>query len=78
MIKYNMYMIVLAKEQIRSLLALKGLTQKKLAELITLKTGKNCSQNSLSKKLTRGTITYNEVMQIADLLEFDVNYISRI
>lgn len=68
----------MAKEQIRALLALKGLTQKNLAELISKKTGKNCSQNSLSKKLTRGTISYNEVMQIADLLEFDVNYTSRV
>lgn len=67
-----------AKEQIKSLTALKGLNITKLADLLTVKTGRKYSLNSLSKRINRGTITYNEVMQIADLLEFDVNYISRI
>ena len=55
-------MQILAKEQVKSLLAAKGMTLKDLSILITEKSGKNCSLSSLSKKLTRGTISYNDIV----------------
>ena len=63
-----------AKEQIKSMVALSGITLSELAEKMTDKTGKNYSLSSLSQKLSRGSIPYNEVMLIADLLGFKVNY----
>lgn len=61
-----------AKEQIKSLIAQKGVTLKKLAELLTTKTNKAYSASGLSHKLGRGTITYNEVVMIANVLEFEI------
>ena len=63
-----------AKEQIKAMTALKGITLTKLAELISNKTKENYSVSSLSQKLGRGTIPYNEVMMIADILGFKVSY----
>ena len=65
---------VRVKEQIKSMIALKGITMTKLAELISQKTEESYSVSSLSQKLSRGTIPYNEVMMIADLLGFKVSY----
>ena len=67
-------MIIEAREQVKSLLAIKCITLKKLAEIITEKTGKICTPSALSNKLRRGTITYNEVIKIADYLDFKVSF----
>lgn len=67
-------MQVLAKEQVKSLLAAKGMTLKDLSALITEKSGKNCSSSSLSKKLTRGTISYNDVVYISNLLGYQIKF----
>ncbi|MBQ8460656.1 hypothetical protein IJ541_11240 [bacterium] len=67
-------MILNAREQVKALLAMKAMTLKKLAELISEKTGKKCSLSALSNKLRRGTITYNEVMRIAEYLGFKISY----
>ena len=63
-----------AREQIKSLLAMRAMTLKNLAELITQKSGKTCSLSALSNKLRRGTITYNEVMLIVEYLGFKISY----
>ena len=63
-----------AKEQIKSLIALKGITMTQLSELISNKTQKKYSVSSLSQKLNRGSIPYNEVMMIADILGFKISY----
>ncbi len=65
-------MILRAKEQIKSLLAQKNITIKRLAEMLTEYTGQKWRADSLSHKLRRGTITYNDVMLIAELLEYQV------
>ena len=71
---YNGNMIVEAIDQIKSLLAIRGVTVKKLAEMITESTGKICTPSALSNKLRRGTITYNEVIRISELLGFKIRY----
>ena len=67
-------MIVNAQAQLKSWIALKGISQKKLVEILTEKTNRKYSASSLSKRLSAGTITYNEMMVIADLLGFEVSY----
>jgi len=67
-------MILEAREQVKTLLAMRCMTLKKLAEIITEKTGKTCTSTALSNKLRRGTITYNEVMRIVELLRFKISY----
>ena len=65
---------VKAKEQIKALAALKGITMSQLAEMVSEKLQKNYSLSSLSQKLNRGSIPYNEVMLIADVLGFKVSF----
>ena len=68
-------MKLLIKEQIKMLLLQEGLMLKELAELITKSTGKKCTSDSLSQKLRRGSLTYNETLMIADLLGYEIKFI---
>ena len=62
-----------ANELIRLLLTKEQMTQKQLADLLTQKTGKSCVQSGLSRKLNKGTITFNEVMTIIDILGYEID-----
>lgn len=70
-------MKLLIKEQIKTLLAQEGVKLKELANMIADATGQNCSPDSLSHKLRRGSLTYNETLMIADLLDYDIAFIKR-
>lgn len=69
-----MCMKLFVKEQVKTLLAQEGIKLKELANMIEIETGKKCSANSLSQKLSRETLTYNEVVIIADLLDYKIKY----
>lgn len=68
-------MKLLVKEQIKTLLAQEGLMLKELAEIISQKTGKKCTPDSLSQKLRRGSLTYNETLLIAELLGYRIEFV---
>lgn len=70
---YNYYMELDAKEIIKVLLNRENMKQKVLAEMLTDKTGKTYTQGSLSQKINRGTISYNEMLLIADILGYKIN-----
>jgi len=63
------------KEQIKTLLAQEGIRQKELAELLASKKGRSYSPANLSKKLNRQTFTYNEVLEIAEILGYRIEFI---
>lgn len=69
---YNYCMKLSAKDLIKLLLSKENMTQKELASLITDKTGKKITQDGLSRKLNRDTITYHEVLTIVDTLGYDI------
>ena len=64
-----------AKEQVKVLLSQEGVKQKDLAKMLSEKTGHIYSQTNLSQKLSRGSLSYNEVMTIAEILGYDIQYI---
>ena len=70
-------MKLLVKEQIKMLLLQEKLMLKELAELISQNSVKKCTPDSLSQKLRRGSLTYNETLMIADLLGYDIKFIKR-
>lgn len=72
--KYNNSMKLLVREQIKTLLAQEGVKLKELAAMISEKTGKNCAPNVLSRKLTHGTLSYNEVILITELLGYEISF----
>lgn len=67
-------MKMLVREQIKSLLAQENMKMKELAFKLEEKTGKNYSLQNVSHRLKRGTITYNEVLLIAEILNYDVKF----
>ena len=63
-----------AKELVKLLLTKEAMTQKELAQLLTEKTDKKYSQEGLSRKLSQGTITYNEVANIIEVLGYNIEF----
>ena len=50
------------------------MTQKELCELLMQKTGKPYTQPNFSRKLNKGTISYNEVILIAEILGYKLDF----
>ncbi len=63
------------REQIKTLLAQENIKLKDLAALIAEKTGKKCAPDSLSQKLRRGSLTYNEALLIAGILGYRIDFV---
>lgn len=66
-----------AKKQIKHLLLEEDVTGKQLAALLSQRFNKNFSPESLSHKLSRGSVLYNEMVTIADILGYDIKFIRR-
>ena len=62
-----------SKEIIKIMLNRENIKQKELAQILSEKTNKKYTQGSLSQKISRGTISYNEVALIADILGYSIN-----
>ena len=67
-------MKMLVREQIKTLLAQENIKMKELAVKMQEVTGKNYSLQSLSHRLKRGSVTYNEVLDIADILGYNIKF----
>lgn len=65
------------REKIKSILALKCVTITKLAELMTEKTGKKYTFQSISHKLRLNRLTLAEAYVIADILGYDIEFVER-
>ena len=63
-----------AREQIKSILAQEGLMMKDLAVELEKALNKQYTLNNLSKKLRNGTIPYNQVALIADILGYKIKF----
>ena len=60
------------KNEVKSYIIKEGFTMKKIASLLNEKS-KVALQN-LSNKLSRGTIKYSEIKQIADILGYEIKW----
>ena len=63
-----------AKETIKILLIKRNMTITKLAEEITKRTGHFCSRTNLSNKINRSSLNYDEVEDIAKILNYKINF----
>lgn len=63
------------KEQIKILLVQRKMKLRELAEKLTEKTGRKYTENSISQRLGRGSITYNEVLAISSILDYKIQFI---
>ena len=57
---------------IKSKIILAGMTMRDLVEMLHLKYGRSDSVSNLSGKLSRGSLRYDEAMEIADVLGYDI------
>ncbi len=62
------------KEEIKVIIARRGTTLKKVCEKLSEKTGKFYSYNNISNKLRNGTIKFQEVEQIFEILHYKLIY----
>ncbi len=62
------------REEVKSLLGKELYTLTELANLMTEKTGQKYTLQSLSQKLRRGTLSFNEVEIIAKILGYKINF----
>lgn len=70
--RYNFFMI--SKEHVKILLVKENMSLTKLAEKLTEFTGKKYSQQNLSNKLSRDTLKYSELYNIAQVLGYKINF----
>lgn len=65
------------KKEINSYLARAGWTLTAVAQELTLRHNKNVTVQNLSNKLTKGTIRYSEVLEIADIIGYSLTWIQK-
>lgn len=62
------------REQIKTLLSQENITMKELALKMQERTGKSYSLQTLSHRLRRGTLYYNEVLLVTEILGYNINF----
>lgn len=67
-------MQMLVREQVKTLLAQEGIKMKDLAMKMEEISGRTYSLQNLSHRLRRGTLTYNEMLLIADILGYEISF----
>ena len=65
------------KEEVKVIIARRGTTLKKVCEELSKRTGKFYSYNNISNKLSHGTIKFNEVDLIFDILNYKITYFDK-
>ena len=69
---YNRCMENRVKKQVKILLANEDCMMKELAEMLEQKNGKKCTLDSFSHRLARASITYEEMLDIAEVLGYEI------
>ena len=62
-----------AKEIIKILISKESLTQKELTEILTKKSSKKYTPDGFSRKINQGTITFNDMVEIIDILGYELD-----
>jgi len=73
-IKINPDMATQIKNDIKSIMAKKGFNLNTLANAYAEKYGRKMTVQNLGNKINKGTIRFFEVLEIADILGFDVDF----
>lgn len=61
-----------SKEQIKVIIAREGLTAKRLADMLTEKTGKKYTQSSINNKIFLSSFRYDEVKTVVEMLGYKI------
>ena len=63
------------KSEIKSIIAKKATTLKNVCEKVSVNTKKKLSPNNVTNKLRRGTIKFNEVQELLDVMGYHIEFI---
>ena len=67
------------QNEVRQYIYSRGLNYESVAKLISQKyPGASSDQNNLSHKVNTGNIKYVEIKELADILDYDIKWLSRI
>lgn len=64
-----------SKDTVKILLYKRGMTITKLAQILTEKTGRKYTRQSISNKLSRNSIRYDEMEIIAQILNYKIEFV---
>lgn len=67
-------MKVQSRNQVKVLLTYENVKLKDLATLLTEKTGKRYTSDGLSHKINRGRLTYDEMLEVAEILGYEIKF----
>ena len=67
-------MTVRVKDKLKSFIALNGIYIKDLAMLMSSKSGKKYTEDSLGGKIRRETLTFKEAELMAEVLGYTINF----
>lgn len=65
------------KNEIKALIVNSGMTMSDVIDGINKKYNKTESLSNLSNKLTRGTLKYREVLEIADIIGYEIKWVKK-
>ena len=60
------------KNEIKSIIVLSGMTMQQVVELLSEEYGWSDSISNFSNKLTRGSLRYQEAIQLADVMGYEI------
>lgn len=63
-----------AREEVKYLLFKKNMTITELAKELTIKSGHKYTRQSISSKLHKGTLRFDEVEEIAKILGYEIKF----
>ena len=66
------------KEQVKMLLIERDFKMKDLVKALADKYGTSTSISNFSGKLARGSLTYNEMLEICDILDYEIEFKSKL
>lgn len=70
--------ILESSRRLKALFAYNGLSLKDLCNLLMEKNQKKDTAQNISNKLSRGTLRFSEVLEIADVMGYDIDFKKRI
>ncbi len=70
----RIFRMLTAREQVKFLLLKEKMTITELADEMSRQTGRSYTRQSISSKLYKGTLRYDEVTAIAEILGYEIDF----
>jgi len=65
------------KNEVKSMIVRSGLTMQQVVDMLSDEYGRSDSVSNFSNKLARGSLRYPEVLELADVMGYDIVWVKR-